>query len=162
VNASGKTTLLRIVLGDLQPQDGQVSYPSLSLRSNDWITIKNQIAFVSQSPDRCHGTLRNNLAFAAAVHGTTGTKNDQLVDWYVQRYGLEDYADATWDVISGVRLWPIVSMLHRSISANDWCSGIQHLSLKDCEIEQPFSTAAWTRRSNRARPALQYAGQRCY
>jgi ABC-2 type transport system ATP-binding protein len=92
---------LRVVLGDLKPREGQVSYPALSKDPNDWIGIKDQIAFISQFTERWHGKLRNNLTFAAAVYGRTGKENDELVDWYLQRYGLVDYEDATWEVISG-------------------------------------------------------------
>lgn len=101
MNASGKTTLVRLLLGEIAPTSGVISYPSLSRTSNDWLTIRNQIAYVSQIPEKWNGRLRLNLNYTAAAYGSTGKENDELVDWYVHRYGLKEYEDATWDRISG-------------------------------------------------------------
>lgn len=100
-NASGKTTLLRILMGELKPDDGKVTFPGLSLEGGDWAQIKRQIAYVPQLPDRWHGTLRHNLNFIAAVHAKPGQDVRELVDWCVARYELQRYEHATWDEISG-------------------------------------------------------------
>jgi ABC-type multidrug transport system ATPase subunit len=100
-NASGKTTFLRMVIGDLLPTSGQLSYPMLQPEKQSWLAIKEQIAFVPQLPDRWHGRLRHNLNFVAATYGVKGRKNRELVDWNVMRYGLYQYEDATWDEVSG-------------------------------------------------------------
>jgi ABC-type multidrug transport system ATPase subunit len=100
-NASGKTTLLRLVLGELVPDTGKTEYPALAREGAGWAQIKRKIAYVPQLPERWSGRLRNNLNFVAAAYGTTGRENRELVDWYVQRYGLADYEDAKWEQISG-------------------------------------------------------------
>jgi len=101
MNASGKTTLLRLLLGELAPTSGSIVYPKLSGHTSDWASIKNQIGSVAQMPERWYGRLRLNLNYTAAAYGSTGRQNDELVDWYVHRYGLKEYEDATWDRISG-------------------------------------------------------------
>jgi ABC-2 type transport system ATP-binding protein len=100
MNASGKTTLLNLVLGRLRPDEGHISYPALGENAS-WAKIKSQLASVDQLPERWYGSLRHNLNHTAAAFGILGNKNKDLVDWYVHRYGLNEFADATWDEISG-------------------------------------------------------------
>jgi len=102
-NASGKTTFLRLVAGELLPESGHISYPMLTTASEmpDWLDIRGKIAFVPQLPERWHGRLRHNLNYVAATFGAKGEANRELVDWHVTRYGLRDYENAIWDEISG-------------------------------------------------------------
>jgi ABC-2 type transport system ATP-binding protein len=100
-NASGKTTLLRIVLGDLLSATGKADYPLLTRTGRGWTHIKRQIAYLPQFSERWSGRLRENLNFVAAAHGMTGKQNREVVDWHIERYGLADYQDATWGEISG-------------------------------------------------------------
>jgi ABC-2 type transport system ATP-binding protein len=102
-NASGKTTFLRMVAGELLPDSGHISYPMLTTASAmpDWLDIRGKIAFVPQLPERWHGRLRHNLNYVAATFGAKGEANRELVDWHVTRYGLRDYENAVWDEISG-------------------------------------------------------------
>ena len=100
-NASGKTTFLRLLYGDLKPDSGQATYPMLQSVGDDWVAIKEKIAFVPQLPDRWYGRLRNNLNYVAATYGARGAANKELVDWQLARYGLSEYENASWDEISG-------------------------------------------------------------
>jgi len=54
VNASGKTTLLRMLLGELRPTTGMISYPAFNQDAHrpHWKTIKRRIAYVSQTLPR--------------------------------------------------------------------------------------------------------------
>ena len=100
-NASGKTTLLRIVLGELVPDTGATDYPLLTRDKRGWNHIKRQIADIPQFPAKWHGRLRPALNYVAARHGIRGRRNRELIDWHMERYGLTQYEDATWDEISG-------------------------------------------------------------
>lgn len=102
-NGNGKTTLLRIIAGELAHSDGLLEYPTLEYKS--WYEVKNQIAFVPQNIERWHGKLKENLHFSAANHGIFGQKNEELVDFIIHRLGLSRYANATWkEISSGYRL----------------------------------------------------------
>jgi len=68
---------------------------------DDWLSIKQKIAFVPQLPERWHGRLRTNLNYVAATYGLHGTANKELVDWQLARYDLSRYENAAWDEISG-------------------------------------------------------------
>jgi ABC-2 type transport system ATP-binding protein len=100
-NASGKTTLLRIVLAEISPDSGTVTYPALTRDGEGWAHLKRHIGYIPQSFDSWTGRLKTNLHFVAAAHGTTGKRNYDLVDWYIQRYGLTDYQDSTFETLSG-------------------------------------------------------------
>ncbi len=101
MNASGKTTMLRILLGELAPDAGVASYPAITANARDWVEIKSRLAYVPQLPPPWPGRQRTNLNFTAAAYGLTGPENDELVDWYLHRYGLKPYENAGWDEISG-------------------------------------------------------------
>lgn len=100
-NASGKTTLLRLITGELAPTTGTVEYPLLTQDGAGWKHIKRQIAYISQTQQRWHGTVRHNLNLVAAAHGILGKANTDFVSWHIQRYGLADYEDFTWDELTG-------------------------------------------------------------
>ncbi len=100
-NASGKTTLLRIVMGDLRQDSGMTEYPLLTRDRSGWAHIKRQISDVPQFPDKWPGRLRPNLNYVAAMHGIRGARNKELIDWHIERFGLAQYEDASWDQISG-------------------------------------------------------------
>jgi ABC-type multidrug transport system ATPase subunit len=100
-NASGKTTFLRLVNGELKPDSGHLTYPMLQSVGDDWLTVKSKVAFVPQLPERWYGRLRDNLNFVAATYGARGVANQELVDWQLARYGLQEYENAQWDQISG-------------------------------------------------------------
>jgi ABC-type multidrug transport system ATPase subunit len=100
-NASGKTTLLRMILGELIPSGGHVSYPALEQTGKDWVAIKSQIASMAQLPERWHGRLLHNLNYVAAIYGRSDQDLEKFIDWYLARFDLMRYRDSNWDEISG-------------------------------------------------------------
>jgi len=100
-NGNGKTTLLRIVAGDLAADGGDILYPAFQAKQGDWYAIKQQIAYMPQQVRPWNGFLRENLAFTAAIHGLRGSANDRAVDFIIHRLGLSRYAEALWSEVSG-------------------------------------------------------------
>lgn len=99
-NGNGKTTLLRIVAGDLEADTGQLLYPAFSADGNDWYRIKQNIAFIPQQLKSWQGLLKENLHFSAAIHGIKGKENEEQVNFIIHRLGLTQYKDAVWSEIS--------------------------------------------------------------
>jgi ABC-type multidrug transport system ATPase subunit len=102
-NASGKTTLMRLVVGDLKHTEGSLSYPALqsnSTTSIDWALVKTQISYVPQSLPDWHGSLETNLRYEAAIHGITGEANDGAFDYIVERLDLRNFLDRSWHQLS--------------------------------------------------------------
>jgi len=104
-NGNGKTTLLRLIAGDLARDHGSINYPCLNTESGDWYGVKQQIAYIQQQNSSWAGLLKTNLQFNASTHGILGKENTELVEFLIHRLGLTKYEYSTWNEIStGYRL----------------------------------------------------------
>lgn len=102
-NGNGKTTLLRILAGELSCTKGQLVYPFAN--STDWHTIKQSISYIPQRIPKWYGLLKENLYLSNTVNGLLGDANVAKVDELLTDLGLEEYKDHSWDEIStGYRL----------------------------------------------------------
>jgi ABC-2 type transport system ATP-binding protein len=101
VNGVGKTTLLRIIAGELAASSGEFCYPALDGGTLNWQSIRDQIAYVQQSPERWPGRLLDNLHLHASFHGLQGRDNVDEAEFLLERLGLSSYRDKRWDEISG-------------------------------------------------------------
>jgi ABC-2 type transport system ATP-binding protein len=99
-NGNGKTTLLRIVSGQLSTDTGIIEFPALGTFSNNWYQAKNKFAFIPQRIPKWHGTLLENLLFFATIHNITGEQNLKQIDYILFRLGLDKFRDLTWSQIS--------------------------------------------------------------
>lgn len=99
-NGNGKTTLLRMVAGELEVTEGEIDYPVFGVPRGDWYRIKQEIAFIPQALKSWKGFLKENLHFTAAIHGIRGQDNEEQVDFVIHRLGLTQYKDALWSEIS--------------------------------------------------------------
>jgi ABC-2 type transport system ATP-binding protein len=103
-NANGKTTLFRIVVGELRQSEGTIEYPLLNPRRGtgiDWPRVKERIAYVPQELPPLYGTMEENLRYAAAMHGQLGAENDLAVKYIVTRLHLSDHLGSRWSQLSG-------------------------------------------------------------
>ncbi len=105
-NGNGKTTLLRIIAGELQRSMGSITYPRFDYKNeHDWYAIKQNIAFIPQALPKWRGYLKDNLHFAAANHGVFGKENEKMVKYIIHRLGLSKYINSKWkDISSGYKL----------------------------------------------------------
>lgn len=101
-NATGKTTLLNILAGELALQEGRVTYPLFDPKNRkNWTDLKMRIAHVPQELPEWEGSLLENLAFEAARYGIKGQKNKDAVAYIIQRLGLALHTNKTWQQLSG-------------------------------------------------------------
>lgn len=105
-NGNGKTTLLRIIAGELSHDSGTVNYfGENELEELDWQMIRSRIAYIPQRIPKWHGFLKTNLIFEASIRGIKGSAADLLIDELLLKLGLTEYANLKWDEIStGYRL----------------------------------------------------------
>jgi ABC-type multidrug transport system ATPase subunit len=102
-NGHGKTTLLKIVSGQLAASEGTVGYPMLHQQEPriDWPVVKDHIAFVPQELPAWRGRLVDTLHFEAAVHGVKGEDNEREVKFMIERLDLGGHVDKHWEELSG-------------------------------------------------------------
>ena len=101
-NATGKTTLLRILAGDLKHDSGELKYPFFQKDKRlDWQKIKRQIAYIPQELPRWYGSLIDNITLEAADHGFTGKENTKALNYIIQRLGLAAHTEKSWAELSG-------------------------------------------------------------
>lgn len=102
-NGNGKTTLLRLVAGELAKTSGKVAYfeqPDL-----EWYDIKRKIAYIPQRPNRWYGTLIDNLHFFCSINDIKGDENEDHVNYILYRLGLFQFRHLKWtEISSGYRL----------------------------------------------------------
>lgn len=98
-NGNGKTTLLRILAGELHPDTGSINY-QLRTSHSDTYDLRSRLAFVQQRIPRWWGTLRENLHLTAGFHGLHGRTNELRVDMIIARLGLRPYRELSWSTIS--------------------------------------------------------------
>lgn len=60
-NASGKSTVLKLILGLYHPQAGSVLVDNQDIRQLNPIELRNSISYVSQQPELFYGTIEANL-----------------------------------------------------------------------------------------------------
>ena len=97
-NGNGKTTLLRMLGGQLALDDGTIEYNLLDNPDN--YAIKNHVAFIPQRIPKWYGLLKDNLHFSAAIAGTHGAENELIVEYMLERLNLRAYAHLDWNRIS--------------------------------------------------------------
>lgn len=97
-NGNGKTTLLRCLSGQLAIDSGNIDYRLL--QQPDYYSIRNHVVFIPQRIPKWYGKLKDNLHFSASLAGVSGSRNELMVDFMLERLNLSDYAHLTWNQIS--------------------------------------------------------------
>lgn len=64
-NGSGKTSLIKLLLGFYYPQAGSITIDGIDIRQFDPMILRQSLAYVPQQNQFFHGTLAQNLQFAA-------------------------------------------------------------------------------------------------
>ena len=104
-NGNGKTTLLRLIAGDLSLTSGSMQYKNEPLVATDWNNFKNKIAYMPQRIPKWHGYLKTNLILEARYHKIPEHEINNYIDELLASLGLTKYSHLKWSEIStGYRL----------------------------------------------------------
>ncbi len=98
-NGNGKTTLLRVLYGELKPDTGTIDYRFLP-NAASFYDIKTRMAFIPQRTQAWWGLLMDNLQYASTYAGLKGRENMLWTEMIVARMGLRPFRTFTWSQIS--------------------------------------------------------------
>lgn len=102
-NGNGKTTLFRLIAGELIADGGSLSYPICDQTGEhpNWRKVKSSIAYVPQELPVWRAHLGEMLEYEAAIHGIKGRQNKEEVDFVIERLGLRSHLNKKWKHLSG-------------------------------------------------------------
>ena len=92
LNGAGKTTLMRLLLGMLRPDSGEVRLDGVDLRAADAATWARVGQLVEHPLAYAELTGRANLEVAARLHGVTRRRVADVVDRAIEEFDLRRYA----------------------------------------------------------------------
>lgn len=100
-NGNGKTTLLRLLYGELRADSGRIEYNLSGVaKGSPFYEVKTRLGFIAQRPDPWYGSLMSNLQFTATHYGFRGIENYLWTEMICARMGLRAFRTYNWNRIS--------------------------------------------------------------
>lgn len=101
-NGNGKTTLLRLLCGELHATHGKLSY---NFNSKDLFDLRTQLVYIPQRTATWYGSMFENLQFTASSYGYKPEENKLIVELIIARLNLRKYRNHRWkDLSSGYKM----------------------------------------------------------
>lgn len=100
-NSSGKTSLCKILAGELAPDRGILKYIFPKVKNKNWLAVKKNISYLPQDIPSWKGDLQANLYLEASLQGMKAVDNIQVVNFWLQRLGLHEYCNSFYNGLSG-------------------------------------------------------------
>ncbi|HLA56779.1 MAG TPA: ABC transporter ATP-binding protein [Flavobacterium sp.] len=96
-NGNGKTTLLRLLCGELSATGGNVHY---NFDYKDRYDLRAQLVYIPQRTETWRGPMFENLVFTASSYGYAPDEINLIVELTVARLGLRKYRKHAWKNLS--------------------------------------------------------------
>lgn len=101
-NGNGKTTLLRLLCGELHTTSGAIRY---NFPYEDLYDLRTKLVYIPQRTDTWHGPMYENLVFTASSYGYSPGENNLIVNLIISRLGLRKFRKHNWkDLSSGYKM----------------------------------------------------------
>ena len=99
-NASGKSTLLKVLAGELRVDRGQITFPGVAT-SRPGRVPRGRIGFVRQEPEAWPGKFREHLELRVGHFGHHGLAGRLLVNDAMSLFRLNDVSNCSWPQLTG-------------------------------------------------------------
>ncbi len=96
-NGNGKTTLLRVLCGELFPTSGKITY---NFDYQDSYDLRTKLVYIPQRTDTWYGSMFENLQFTASSYGYKPDENELIVELIIARLGLRKFRNHSWKNLS--------------------------------------------------------------
>ncbi|OIQ16884.1 MAG: ABC transporter ATP-binding protein [Flavobacterium sp. MedPE-SWcel] len=101
-NGNGKTTLLRLLSGELYATAGSIQY---DFPYNDLYDLRTKLVYIPQRTDTWRGSMFENLVFTASSYGYLPQEINFIVELTIARLGLRKFRKYKWkDLSSGYKM----------------------------------------------------------
>lgn len=102
-NGSGKSTLSKLLVGLMEPQQGEIIIDGELLSEDTIPTIRQKIGIVFQNPDNqfVGSTVCDDIAFGLENKCVSYDVMNELVERYAQKVGMEKFLDSEPHYLSG-------------------------------------------------------------
>jgi energy-coupling factor transport system ATP-binding protein len=102
-NGSGKTTLSKLIVGLLQPTQGDILFAGKSVKGVRVSELTRRVGFVFQNPEHqfVRDTVREEIAYSLSVLGTAPAEIDSSVSRMLRLFDLEEMAERHPFTLSG-------------------------------------------------------------
>lgn len=98
-NGNGKTTLLRLLAGELKSDSGTIDYQFRENYKNQY-DLRTKLVYIPQRIEVLRGGLLDNLQFTLTNHGVLGEDNYYMALTALARMGLWQYKELNWARLS--------------------------------------------------------------
>ncbi|GEM53237.1 hypothetical protein EB1_30270 [Empedobacter brevis NBRC 14943 = ATCC 43319] len=98
-NGNGKTTLLRLICGELKATAGEIKYHFSNAKPFSY-ELKTKLVYVPQRIEVLYGSLLENLQFTLTCYSIQNEENSLLAHVMLARLGLWPYKDLQWRQLS--------------------------------------------------------------
>lgn len=96
-NGNGKTTLLRLLCGELKATSGSIKY---NFPHSDLYNLRTQLVYIPQRTETWHGPMMENLVFTAVQYGYKPNEVHLITSLITARLGLRPYRNHSWKNLS--------------------------------------------------------------
>lgn len=101
-NGNGKTTLLRLLCGELSATHGELKY---NFSYKDQFDLRTKLVYIPQRTGTWYGSMFENLQFTASSYGYKPEENKLVVELIIARLSLRKYRNHRWkDLSSGYKM----------------------------------------------------------
>ena len=102
-NGSGKSTLAKLLIGLLEPKDGEIYIDNERLTAQTVYKIRNKIGVVFQNPDNqfIGATVEDDIAFGLENHCVPQKEMRAIIEDYATKTGMIEFLDKEPSKLSG-------------------------------------------------------------